>query len=234
MPRLLHGRVDVTEETVREAREAVAERVAENPLAFATVKRVEFERRFDFLFLELQDDPDSLLPVARKTRDALVALGRAMADDGTDDPAGDTQKLSAAYTYFGQFVDHDITLEKSGQPGMRRSGTTSSPKRRSSAMADVSGRSAARSWRRSWSGSSGAARTRYWPRGAPGSRTCPAPSRAGPSRTCLGSPGSSTETTVSLRAHRQAPGHLTAGSLAPEASPVLSMMSFPLRARLER
>jgi hypothetical protein len=79
MPRLLHGRVGVTEEMVSEAREAVAERVAENPLAFATVKRVEFERRFDFLFLELQEDPDNLLPVARKTRDALVALGKGTA-----------------------------------------------------------------------------------------------------------------------------------------------------------
>jgi hypothetical protein len=118
MPRLLHGRVDVTEETVREAREAVAERVAENPLAFATVKRVEFERRFDFLFPELQEDPDDLLPAARKTRDALRDLGKAMVDDGTDAPAGDSN-FSAAYTYFGQFVDHDITLEKSGQPGMK-------------------------------------------------------------------------------------------------------------------
>jgi hypothetical protein len=114
----VHGRSEVTEAKLDEARAAIAERIAEVGPGFALVKRVEFERRFDFLFLELQDDPDNLLPVSRDTRDDLVRLGRAMADDGTDDPAGDLKKLSAAFTYLGQFIDHDITLEKSGQPGM--------------------------------------------------------------------------------------------------------------------
>jgi hypothetical protein len=118
MPRFLHGRVEVTPETVQEAREAVTNRIAELGPGFALVKRVEFERHFDFLFPELQGDPDNLLPVAKKTRDDLEKLGKAMADDATDDPAGDLRNLSAAYTYFGQFVDHDITLEKSAQPGM--------------------------------------------------------------------------------------------------------------------
>jgi len=118
MPRWVHGRSEVTEDTLGEAREAIAESIAEVGPGFAMVKRVEFERRFDFLFLELQDDPGNLLPVSRDTRDDLVKLGRAMADDGTDADVGDLKKLSAAFTYFGQFVDHDITLEKSGQPGM--------------------------------------------------------------------------------------------------------------------
>jgi hypothetical protein len=118
MPRWMHGRAEVTDETLNEAREAVSERIAEVGPAFAVDKRVEFERRFDFLFLELQNDPNNLLPEARKTRDALVDLGKAMADDGTDAAAGDST-FSAVYTYFGQFVDHDITLEKSGQPGMK-------------------------------------------------------------------------------------------------------------------
>src|SRR5215207_3379330 len=118
MPRWVHGRAEVTDETLNEAREAVSERIAEVGPAFAVDKRVEFERRFDFLFLELQDDPNNLLPEARKTRDDLVELGEAMAEDGTDAAAADST-FSAAYTYFGQFVDHDITLEKSGQPGMK-------------------------------------------------------------------------------------------------------------------
>jgi hypothetical protein len=113
----VHGRAEVTEETLNEAREAVSERIAEVGPAFAVDKRVEFERRFDFLFLELQDDPDNLLPEEKETRDALVDLGEAMVDDGADAEAGDST-FSAVYTYFGQFVDHDITLEKSGQPGM--------------------------------------------------------------------------------------------------------------------
>ena len=118
MPRLPHGIV-IDPQTVSGARDAVAEGIAKEPLGFAMVKRLEFERRFDFLFPELQDDPDNLLPVARKTRDALVDLGKAMADEGADAPAGDTKNLSAAYTYFGQFVDHDITFEKNAQPGMK-------------------------------------------------------------------------------------------------------------------
>src|SRR5215203_4429206 len=120
MPNRLHGRVEVTEETLNEAREELADRIADLGPAFALVKRVEFERRFDFLFLELQNDPNNLLPEAQKTRNDLVKLGEAMADDGTDAAAGDSDPaFSAAYTYFGQFVDHDITLEKSGQPGMK-------------------------------------------------------------------------------------------------------------------
>src|SRR5215204_6549989 len=118
MPRWVHGRAEVTDETLNEAREAVSERIAEVGPAFAVDKRVEFERRFDFLFLELQNDPNNLLPEARKTRDALVDLGEAMADDGTDAAAGDST-FSAAFAYFGQYVDHDITLEKSAQPGMK-------------------------------------------------------------------------------------------------------------------
>src|SRR5215210_6684622 len=116
MPRWVHGKAEVTDKTLDEAREAVSERIAEVGPAFAVDKRVEFERRFDFLFLELQDDPDNLLPVEKKTRDDLVRLGEAMIDRSGDAEAGDST-FSAAYTYCGQFGDQDITLEKSAQPG---------------------------------------------------------------------------------------------------------------------
>jgi len=106
----------INPETVREADEAVSERIAQESLGFARVKPVDL-RRFDFLFLDLQDDDKNLLPVSQQTRDALEELGEAMADDGTDAPAGDTKTLSAAFTYFGQFVDHDITLDQNAQPG---------------------------------------------------------------------------------------------------------------------
>jgi Animal haem peroxidase len=115
MPRLPHGMI-INPETVREADEAVNERIAQESLGFARVKPVDL-RRFDFLFLDLQDDDKNLLPVSQQTRDALVKLGKEMADDGTDAPAGDTKTLSAAFTYFGQFVDHDITLDQNAQPG---------------------------------------------------------------------------------------------------------------------
>ncbi|MEO6282992.1 MAG: heme peroxidase family protein [Dyadobacter sp.] len=49
---------------------------------------------------------------------SLEALGAAMIDSVTIDengpvanPAGDNPALPAGYTYFGQFVDHDITLD---------------------------------------------------------------------------------------------------------------------------
>jgi hypothetical protein len=47
--------------------------------------------------------------------DALAALADAMKDTplpaGDPDPAGDNHAIPAGYTYFGQFVDHDITLD---------------------------------------------------------------------------------------------------------------------------
>src|ERR671917_185273 len=110
MPRLPHG-TEITPGAVRTARNSVAARAADVPLGFALTKPVD-TRSFDFLFPELQDDPENLLPVARKTRDDLVALGQAMSS-----VAGGDADFSAAYTYLGQFVDHDITLETSSATG---------------------------------------------------------------------------------------------------------------------
>ncbi len=42
---------------------------------------------------------------------ALRALGRSMVEEiGVDDPAGDSE-MPSGYTFFGQFIDHDVTLE---------------------------------------------------------------------------------------------------------------------------
>jgi len=65
---------------------------------------------FDYLFLDLQSDPNALLPVGAQTVKDLIALGDSMQDPFVPGGAGDS-KIPAAYTYFGQFVDHDITLE---------------------------------------------------------------------------------------------------------------------------
>ncbi len=65
-----------------------------------------------FLFPELQKDARHLLPQDPSTVARLVALGRTMRDPqpaSPDDP-GNTD-VPAAYTYFGQFVDHDITRD---------------------------------------------------------------------------------------------------------------------------
>jgi hypothetical protein len=107
MPRLLHG-ATITLDAFRNATEAVAERSADVPLAFAAALPADVQD-FDFLFPGLQRKPDNLLPEARETRDNLIRLGQTMRDTGGAD-SGDS-RIPAAYTYFGQFVDHDVTLE---------------------------------------------------------------------------------------------------------------------------
>jgi nucleoid-associated protein YgaU len=109
MPRLAHGAVFSPEE-LQQARAELASRSAEVALGFAAAQPADVQD-FDFLFLALQDDAANLLPESPDTVAQLKALGRTMEDAGGDDP-GDAD-IPAVYTYFGQFVDHDITLEAS-------------------------------------------------------------------------------------------------------------------------
>jgi len=60
---------------------------------------------FGFMFGNLSDDPANRLPEGQTTIKALIALGSAM----TEDPSRRESGIPAAYTYFGQFIDHDIT-----------------------------------------------------------------------------------------------------------------------------
>jgi hypothetical protein len=109
--RLLHGRV-IELAPVEVANAFLA---ADNPEAAAVVAAALRDdlRNFDFLFPNLQNDPANLLPEASPdTRDALVELGRTMLDIFDPAQPGDSD-IPAAYTYFGQFIDHDITLEAS-------------------------------------------------------------------------------------------------------------------------
>lgn len=43
--------------------------------------------------------------------DALFALAEALVDDNPQDKAGDNPSIPAGFTYLGQFVDHDLTLD---------------------------------------------------------------------------------------------------------------------------
>lgn len=107
MPRLAHGKT-ITLEALQEARDNLADHSTDVPLAFAAALPADLQD-FDFLFSSLQKKRANLLPEARATRDNLVRLGQTMHDisGGTE---GDSV-IPAAYTYFGQFIDHDLTLE---------------------------------------------------------------------------------------------------------------------------
>src|SRR5829696_564413 len=107
MPRLPHGRLNITPDALRNTRDKVADRTEDVALGFAMTKPMD-TRRFDFLFPDLQQDDNNLLPESPQTVENLIELGHAMLDPG-DDGEGDSE-ISAAYTYLGQFVDHDITL----------------------------------------------------------------------------------------------------------------------------
>lgn len=72
---------------------------------------VQFETPFGYMFPQLLRHDSTALPVGSDTVARLRALGSAMADPGTpENPATQfDSKIPAAYTYLGQFIDHDIT-----------------------------------------------------------------------------------------------------------------------------
>jgi hypothetical protein len=78
---------------------------ADLPFSFAITGTT---TRFDYLFPDLQT-PDALLPEVPESRARLVRLGNSMMDPHGEAPSVST--IPSAYTYFGQFVDHDITFE---------------------------------------------------------------------------------------------------------------------------
>jgi hypothetical protein len=74
---------------------------------------------FGYMLDALRGDPANLLPPTPATVLALKRLARAMTDMPEDDPGdgatgpGDGP-IPAAYTYFGQFLDHDLTFDRDG------------------------------------------------------------------------------------------------------------------------
>jgi hypothetical protein len=113
MARLPHGQV-VTPGMVQIARRTQAERSEEvarsAPRALAAAASVDYLNDFDFLFPDLQKDPANLLVESPQTVSDLKQLSFSMVDLNQRGGANDSP-IPAAYTYFGQFVDHDVTLE---------------------------------------------------------------------------------------------------------------------------
>src|SRR3954452_13274276 len=113
MPRMPHG-VAVNGGDLEKAHLQLVSTATASPLAFAVVAPADLNA-FDFLFPTLQEDLDNLLPESTQTLVNLKRLGRIMEDREVDPGPGVASardsNIPAAYTYFGQFVDHDITLE---------------------------------------------------------------------------------------------------------------------------
>ena len=106
MPRIAHG-ASISPEQLQQAREVVAGQVAEVGLAFAAAAPAP-EQDFRFMFPDLQN-PANRLPTTPRTVRRLKDLGHTMIED-REGAVGDAENLPAIYTYFGQFIDHDITL----------------------------------------------------------------------------------------------------------------------------
>lgn len=74
-----------------------------------------FEGRFGRMFR------DPSIKIVEHTDNALIHLGKTMREPAGAGAEEDNQNLPAAYTYLGQFVDHDITFDPTSlqQQGQR-------------------------------------------------------------------------------------------------------------------
>lgn len=109
MTRIGHGTIPPT--TIRARVRTVVESVARRAGLDITTTE------FGHLFPELQKDPADRLPPGPATVLALKELGKRMTE--ADGPAAGDSPIPAVFTYFGQFLDHDITLD-TGSATMRQ------------------------------------------------------------------------------------------------------------------
>jgi len=63
-----------------------------------------------FLFPELQANPKNRVPENAQTVNRLIDLGLTMVDPDPTSAEGNST-IPSAYTYFGQFIDHDLTRQ---------------------------------------------------------------------------------------------------------------------------
>lgn len=71
---------------------------------------------YGFIFPKLANDPAARLPDSPDMARRLFALASVMTSAYGDTPLIESE-IPAIYTYFGQFIDHDITLEQSNIDG---------------------------------------------------------------------------------------------------------------------
>jgi hypothetical protein len=63
---------------------------------------------YGYMFPQLQDDPGALLLEGAETVGKLITLAQTMKESAN---APNDSGIPSAYTYFGQFIDHDVTQE---------------------------------------------------------------------------------------------------------------------------
>jgi hypothetical protein len=112
MPRIPHGAIASIE--LEEAAAIVAGlQMPASPAAATAAAASREVTRFGYLFPDLQktENAASRLEESPATVANLKSLGEAMKESGNVPPA--FSNIPAGYTYFGQFVDHDVTFASS-------------------------------------------------------------------------------------------------------------------------
>jgi hypothetical protein len=66
-------------------------------------------------FVPPLDAPDNYLPASATTVTELDTLGNLMVDQGPRDPAGADSDLPPVFTYWGQFLDHELTARTNAE-----------------------------------------------------------------------------------------------------------------------
>lgn len=99
---------------------AVAGRVVENVGHGEVLRRQAHVSDFGYLLADLVGDEAAHLPAADPPQviALLRRLGGAMAEPAASPAPPST--IPAAYTYWGQFIDHDLTLEDSADPRLQQ------------------------------------------------------------------------------------------------------------------
>lgn len=88
----------------------IRQEAVEKTVLSTGLEAINVETEFNYLFPDLANDPNNLLPADNPTDVILQlkALGAAMAE-AQGDPEETNSIIPPVYTYWGQFIDHDIT-----------------------------------------------------------------------------------------------------------------------------
>ncbi|NMF63748.1 peroxidase family protein [Brasilonema octagenarum] len=89
----------------------IKQEAVERSLETTSLEAIDVETDFDYLFPDLARNPNSLLPADNTTDviNKLKKLGELIIDQNGPEPEEANSNIPPVYTYWGQFIDHDIT-----------------------------------------------------------------------------------------------------------------------------